>query len=67
MTPITPHFSNIGVGTGGTFTDLVMIDEDGVIRTNKVLSTPKAPEQGVFDVLSRAATALNTSVPEILF
>ena len=43
-----------------------MIDEDGVIRINKVLSTPKAPEQGVFDVLSRAATALNTSVPEIL-
>ena len=64
--PSPPRFSNIGVDTGGTFTDLVMIDEDGVIRTNKVLSTPNAPEQGVFDVLSRAATALNTSVPEIL-
>ena len=64
--PSPPRFSNIGVDTGGTFTDLVIIDEDGVIRTNKVLSTPNAPEQGVFDVLSRAATALNTSVPELL-
>ena len=61
--PSPPRFSNIGVDTGGTFIDLVMIDEDGVIRTNKV-SPRRTRLKGVFDVLSRAATALNTSVPE---
>ena len=64
-TPL-PRFSNIGVDTGGTFTDLVMIDDAGVIRTEKAFSTPDAPERGIFDVLGRAATALNTSVPDIL-
>ncbi|MEE2997561.1 MAG: hydantoinase/oxoprolinase family protein [Pseudomonadota bacterium] len=61
-----PRSSNIGVDTGGTFTDLVMIGDDGVIRTDKAFSTPDAPERGVFNVLGRAAAALNTSVPDIL-
>ena len=65
-TPPSARFTNIGVDTGGTFTDLVLIDEDGTIRTEKAFSTPEARERGVFDVLSRAATALNTSVDDIL-
>lgn len=60
------RFTNIGVDTGGTFTDLVLIDDQGVIRTEKAFSTPEAREKGVFDVLGRAATALNTSVSDIL-
>ena len=64
--PSQLRFSNIGVDTGGTFTDLVMIGEDGAVRTAKAFSTPNAPEQGIFDVLRRAATSLNTSVPDIL-
>ncbi len=64
--PSQLRFSNIGVDTGGTFTDLVMIGEDGAIRTDKAFSTPDAPEQGIFDVLGRAATSLKTSVPDIL-
>lgn len=60
------RFTNIGVDTGGTFTDLVLIDEHGVIRTEKAFSTPDAREKGVFDVLARAATTLNTSVADIL-
>lgn len=63
---IRPRFTNIGVDTGGTFTDLVLIDDRGVIRTAKSFSTPEAREKGVFDVLGRAATALNTSVDDIL-
>ena len=43
-----------------------MIGEDGVIRTDKAFSTPDAPERGIFDVLGRAATSLNTSVSDIL-
>lgn len=60
------RFTNIGVDTGGTFTDLVLIDDQGVIRTEKAFSTPEAREKGVFDVLGRAAAALNTSVSDIL-
>lgn len=60
------RFSNIGVDTGGTFTDLVVIDDDGAIRTEKAFSTPDSREQGVFDVLERAARTLNTSVGDIL-
>lgn len=60
------RFSNIGVDTGGTFTDLVVIDTDGIVRTEKSFSTPDSRERGVFDVLERAARTLNTSVSDIL-
>ena len=67
MTDPSPvRFSNIGVDTGGTFTDLVLIDTQGIIRTKKSFSTPDSREQGVFDVLERAARTLNLSVSEIL-
>ena len=41
--PPTPR---IGVDTGGTFTDLVVI-ADGVVRVEKVLSTLGAPEKAI--------------------
>ncbi|MEC7488738.1 MAG: hydantoinase/oxoprolinase family protein, partial [Pseudomonadota bacterium] len=62
----TRRYANIGVDTGGTFTDLVTVDDAGVVHTEKAFSTPDAPQDGVFDVLSRAAITLNTSVPDIL-
>lgn len=41
----------LGVDTGGTFTDFVLLSEsDGqapVLKVHKVLSTPKAPEQAI--------------------
>ncbi len=36
----------LGVDTGGTFTDFVLCDGEG-LRTHKVLSTPHAPEQAI--------------------
>ncbi|PCJ47289.1 MAG: hydantoinase [Moraxellaceae bacterium] len=36
----------LGVDTGGTFTDFVLLDH-GSLRIHKVLSTPKAPEQAI--------------------
>src|SRR5262245_31386197 len=39
--------ARIGVDIGGTFTDLVLICEDGSIFHRKVPSTPAAPEQAV--------------------
>ena len=41
----------IGVDVGGTFTDLVAIDEDGTVETRKVLSTPRDQSEGVEDAL----------------
>jgi N-methylhydantoinase A len=37
----------LGVDTGGTFTDFVLIDDAGHIRVHKVLSTPEAPELAI--------------------
>ncbi|MFQ5520153.1 MAG: hydantoinase/oxoprolinase family protein, partial [Candidatus Methylomirabilia bacterium] len=40
--------ARIGVDIGGTFTDLVLVDEErGVVRVGKLLTTPKDPGQGV--------------------
>ena len=41
----------VGVDVGGTFTDFVVVSEDGV-RSHKVLSTPEAPERAVLQGLS---------------
>jgi len=39
--------SRIGVDIGGTFTDLVWVDEaTGAVRVGKLLTTPKDPSQG---------------------
>ncbi|WP_078121184.1 hydantoinase/oxoprolinase family protein [Thiosocius teredinicola] len=37
----------LGVDTGGTFTDFVLLDAAGELRVHKVLSTPHAPEQAI--------------------
>src|SRR5689334_17221283 len=40
--------SRIGVDIGGTFTDLVWVDEaTGALRVGKLLTTPKDPSQAV--------------------
>ena len=38
---------SIGIDVGGTFTDLVAVDERGAITTHKVLSTPADQSNGV--------------------
>ena len=45
----------LGVDIGGTFTDLVLMDGDGVLTTTKALSTPGELESGVFEAVRRAA------------
>jgi N-methylhydantoinase A len=45
----------MGVDTGGTFTDGVVIDEKGTIHNFKELSTPKDPSIGLYNVIGRAA------------
>ena len=49
----------LGIDTGGTFTDFVLLDDGGTLRVHKVLSTPDAPEdailQGIRELGLRAA------------
>src|SRR5438045_1698120 len=45
----------IGVDVGGTFTDLVAIDEGGLTTLAKVPSTPEDPSLGVVEGLSQLA------------
>jgi N-methylhydantoinase A/oxoprolinase/acetone carboxylase beta subunit len=59
----------IGVDTGGTFTDVVLLDDTG-LRVHKVRSTPDDPSrailQGIREILSgrRSAPALPAAAPD---
>ena len=45
----------VGIDTGGTFTDLIGIDDTtGQIVVTKRPSTPRSPEQGVFETLAES-------------
>ncbi len=46
----------IGIDTGGTFTDFVLVTEEGV-RAHKTLSTPDAPEQAIVSGLRELGIA----------
>ena len=59
------HRTRIGVDIGGTFTDLVLVDETtGALRVGKLLTTPKDPsqavEQGVVSLLHEAGAPSST-------
>lgn len=56
----------IGVDTGGTFTDTVVVDDDGARATGKAATTPQAPATGVVDSLEDAAGALGTDLDGVL-
>ncbi|QSG08042.1 hydantoinase/oxoprolinase family protein [Halapricum desulfuricans] len=46
--------TRIGVDIGGTFTDVVIVDDEGRLRGVKTPSTPAQPDDGVIDGLSQA-------------
>ncbi|WP_069808336.1 hydantoinase/oxoprolinase family protein [Vulcanisaeta thermophila] len=52
----------VAVDVGGTFTDFVVLRDDGSIESFKVLSTPRSPEVAVFEGLRR----INAHVDEVL-
>ncbi len=56
----------IGIDTGGTFTDTVIVDEAGEIVMGKALTNYKDLKQGVIKSLKDAAAEMGTSVEEIL-
>ena len=56
----------IGIDVGGTFTDLVAIDEAGGSTIAKAASTPTDPSIGVIDGLERLAAMLSTDLATLL-
>jgi N-methylhydantoinase A len=55
-----------GVDTGGTFTDLVVEDDDGQLYMFKAPTTPDDPIKGVLDALAVAAKELRMTLPALL-
>jgi N-methylhydantoinase A len=54
------------VDVGGTFTDVIVFDEDThELTIDKVLSTPTNPSEGVLRGIEEATTKANTSVGEL--
>src|SRR5271170_7113040 len=56
----------IGIDVGGTFTDLVAVDERGEVIVAKAASTPSDPSLGVLDGLARLALALGRDLAALL-
>ena len=57
---------NLGVDVGGTFTDVIVFDEEsGELTIDKVLSTPANPSEGVVTGIDEAVTKAGTSVAEL--
>ncbi|MDI4235601.1 hydantoinase/oxoprolinase N-terminal domain-containing protein [Bradyrhizobium sp. Arg237L] len=48
----------VGVEIGGTFTDLVWVDEEGVVSVGKVPSTPSQVHKAVENAVDQAAVRL---------
>ena len=56
----------IGVDIGGTFTDLVCLDDAGALHTAKTPSTPEDPSRGVMEGLALLAEELGLGLAEML-
>jgi N-methylhydantoinase A len=56
----------LGVDIGGTFTDLVLMDDAGAISTTKSLTTPGELETGVFNAIRLAAETRDMTSEELL-
>lgn len=56
----------LGVDIGGTFTDLVLVDDQGRLYTTKALSTPGELEVGVFNAVQNAAEQIGLTGEELL-
>src|ERR687887_1181387 len=56
----------VGVDIGGTFTDLVVMDEQGRVATGKASTTPGELEKGVFDALELFAAQRSQPLEQFL-
>ena len=60
--PMSPRQYGIGLDIGGTFTDLVLLDDHGAVRVHKLLTTPDDPAraalQGVTELIAAAKVGI---------
>lgn len=56
----------IGVDTGGTFTDVVVLDDRGAVWTAKASTTPDDFSRGVMDAVTEAANSMGVETAELL-
>src|SRR3954447_21877868 len=56
----------ISVDTGGTFTDVVVADDEGRLRIGKALTSAQRAFDGIFEGLAQLAPELGLSVDELL-
>jgi len=57
---------NLGVDVGGTFTDVIVFDEDArELTIDKVLSTPANPSEGVLAGVEEATAKAGTTVADL--
>jgi N-methylhydantoinase A len=56
----------IGIDIGGTFTDLVAIDDDGRVVTHKIASTPQDYVEGIIDGLRALIASHAGTVADVL-
>ena len=54
----------VGIDVGGTFTDFLVLDEDGTAQVAKVLSTPQDPSIGLLEGLALIARERGMSLEE---
>ncbi|AGL03185.1 hydantoinase/oxoprolinase family protein [Desulfoscipio gibsoniae] len=59
-------FPSIGVDTGGTFTDVVIVDVNGNVAIGKSATTPKKLEDGVLNALKDACEKSNFTLDNVL-
>jgi N-methylhydantoinase A len=58
--------AHIGVDIGGTFTDFVVVDEDGRVSRAKAATTPDDYSRAILTGLGRLAEAADTTLPELM-
>src|SRR4030095_2117564 len=56
----------IGIDVGGTFTDLVAVEEQGALLLAKCASTPPDPSEGLITGLELLAADLGTNLRDLL-
>ncbi|MCI0622608.1 MAG: hydantoinase/oxoprolinase family protein [Acidobacteria bacterium] len=56
---------NAGVDIGGTFTDIVLLWEDGTVNSKKVLSTPPDYALGIVNAMTQLGKELSLPLSEI--
>ena len=56
----------VGIDVGGTFSDVVAVDVEGVITTEKAPTTPEDPTEGMLHALAKVAGKLDVSLDAML-